>query len=439
MKKIENIEKYVFSGLFLVGLFGYAGCSMKDTFPMLRDTMQRLVEHIEELNTTGYQESYAEVNGEDSASEGRIEDAQNVMDAVSAGLLEIDSDILENVYMRYDWIEAYGAVNRALGKKEVNGFDYALDKNGAYNSLNFWNDVDDTDIRRYSQQLYLLKQDVEANGGKMLFMGYPNKYYEAWNSGYDGMPYNDYNGKMDELLLWNRRYGIDSIDYREVLADSGLSFEEMFYKTDHHWTGYTAFVAFQELVEHLNEKYDAGLDEDGYYRDINNYEVTWHENMFLGSAGRNVGIAFSGDELEDFQTVKPKFSGNITWNSKTGDYTDSVLQEEELEFEDMYLSDAYAYYMAGVNPRDTIINHDNPEGLKVFFIRDSFASPIIIDMIPFCSQIDCVWGKYATDEYVKEMIAAGDYDYVFVGYYTTDILPNFFHFYENDYLKEEEE
>ena len=54
-----------------------------------------------------------------------------------------------------------------MGKNEVNGFDYALDKNGAYNSLNFWNDVSDADIRRYSQQLYMLEQDVEAHGGKM--------------------------------------------------------------------------------------------------------------------------------------------------------------------------------------------------------------------------------------------------------------------------------
>lgn len=270
-------------------------------------------------------------------------------------------------------------------------------------------------------------------------MAYPNKYYEAWNSGYDGIPYNGYNSKMDELLLWNRRHGIDSIDYREILAESDLSFEEMFYKTDHHWTGYAAFLAFDELVDHLNEEYDAGLDEDGYYRDINNYEVEWHEGVFLGAAGRNVGVKFAGGELENFQTVKPKFSGSITWNGITGDYADTVIREHKLEYEDIYESDAYAYYLGGVFRRDTIINHDNPDGLKIFFIRDSFASPMIIDMIPFCSQIDCVWGKYATDEYVKQMIAEGDYDYVFVGYYTEDILPNFFHFYEDDYIKEEEE
>lgn len=439
MKKYENIEKYAFSVLFLIGLFVYAGFSMKDTVPVLQKTMQRLVCHIQDLNTSDYQRRHTNVSGEDHDSGTQIESTQNVMDAISVGLLEIDANILENVYRRYDWIEAYGTINRVLGKKEVNGFDYALDKNGAYNSLNFWNEVDDTNIRRFSQQLYLLEQDVENYGGKMLFMGFPNKYYEAWNCGYDGMPYNDYNDKMDELLLWNRRYGIDSIDYRKVLADTGMSFEEMFYKTDHHWTGYAAFAAFEELVEHLNKKYDSGLDEDGYYRNIDNYEVTWHENMYLGASGRKVGLSFSGDELEDFQTLAPKFSGNITWNDKTGDYKESVIREEQLEFEDIYLSDVYAYYLGGVYARDTIVNHDNPDGLKIFFIRDSFASPMIIDMIPFCSQIDCVWGKYASDDYVKEMIAENNYDYVFVGYYTEDIMPNFFRFYADDYMKQQEE
>lgn len=441
MKKNGNIEKYVFSVLFLVGLFGLSGLSMKNTFPVMQDTVQSLTARIQVLKGADDSEEYTDISGEDdtSDSEAGIEDANTVMDAITACLLQFDTDISENVYHRYDWIEAYGAVSRALGKKEVNGFSYALDKNGAYNDVNFWSEVNDTDIRRFSQQLYLLGQDVEANGGKLVFMAYPNKYYEAWNSGYDGIPYNGYNSKMDELLLWNRRHGIDSIDYREILAESDLSFEEMFYKTDHHWTGYAAFLAFDELVDHLNEEYDAGLDEDGYYRDINNYEVEWHEGVFLGAAGRNVGVEFAGGELENFQTVKPKFSGSITWNGITGDYADTVIREHKLEYEDIYESDAYAYYLGGVFRRDTIINHDNPDGLKIFFIRDSFASPMIIDMIPFCSQIDCIWGKYATDEYVKQMIAEGDYDYVFVGYYTEDILPNFFHFYEDDYIKEEEE
>lgn len=139
MKKNGNIEKYAFSVLFLVGLFSLSGLSMKNTFPVMQDTGQSLTARIQVLKGADDSEEYTDISGEDdtSDSEAGIEDANTVMDAITACLLQFDTDISENVYHRYDWIEAYGAVSRALGKKEVNGFSYALDKNGAYNDVNF--------------------------------------------------------------------------------------------------------------------------------------------------------------------------------------------------------------------------------------------------------------------------------------------------------------
>ena len=174
------------------------------------------------------------------------------------------------------------------------------------------------------------------------------------------------------------------------------------------------------------------LDPDGYYRNIDNYDVTWHKKMFLGSAGRNAGMSFGNLELEDFQTIIPKFSGKIKYSGKEGNYTDTVIIKDKLNYDDVYTSDPYGFYMNGIERKETIINENNPDGMKVLFIRDSFASPMIIDMIPYCSEIHSYWGKFATDETVKNEIDNGNYDLVIVGYYTEDLIPNFFHFYEND-------
>ena len=302
MKKNIKIENYIFSVIFLIAMFSLSILSATNTLPKLKEIVVGIVDEIGSMDE------------QDMTVEA-------VSGVVSKGLLQIDSSITENVYNRYMWIEAYGTVNRLLGKKEINGFSYAVDENGAYNSVNFWADVRDQNVQRYAQQLLLFKQSVEEKGSKFIFLAFPNKYDEAWNSGYYGIPYNGYNSHMDELLLWNRRYGIDCIDFREVLEDSGLTFKDMFYRTDHHWTAYAAFLSFKELVAYMNEEFGENLDEDGFYRDINNYEIEWLEDMYLGSSGRNVGISFAGEGLEDFQVMKPKFSLNITTLSRRSSTT----------------------------------------------------------------------------------------------------------------------
>ncbi len=410
MKKWEN---YIFSIVFLTALFVFSALSARKTIPVLSETVRGFSKSQQENGTT---------------------------EAVKETLLQIDDDISKNVYYRYDLIEVYGEVNKLFGKKEINGFSYAIDKNGAYNSVNFWDEVEDVDVRRLTQRMVNLKEVCEKYDGKFMFLAFPNKFDPAWNSGYDGIPYNDHNEKTDEMLLWCRRYGIDEIDFRETLKRSGLSFNDMFYKTDHHWTGYTAFLAYQELIDHINDEYGANLDPDHYYRDISNYNVEWVKNCLLGASGRSVGMKFGSTGMEDFQIVYPKFSNNIEWDnydsSVKGDYQDTLLHRDELEIGNPYESDAYEYYVGGIHKRETITNMDNPDGPRLLFIRDSFASPMLVEMTPLFSEIECVWGKYASDGYIENLVENGKYDYVIVAYYPEDIQENFFNFYKDVYKVE---
>lgn len=412
---MKNWENCIFSIVFLTALFVLSSLSAVNTVPVLVET----------------------VRGVSSDSELEDENANTV----KSTLLKIDDDIAENVYHRYDFIEAYGEINRLLGKKEINGFSYAVDKNGAYNSVNFWDEVDDIDIRRLTQQMVNLKEKTEEYGGNFMFLAFPNKFDYSWDDGYEGIPYNDHNGKVDEMLLWCRRYGIDYLDFRQTLKKSGLSFKEMFYKTDHHWTGYAAFLAYQELIGHMNETYGADLDPDNYYRDINNYNVEWVENCLLGASGRSVGMKFGNTELEDFQLVYPKYHNNIEWNNyhavSKGDYADTLIHDIELHYSNPYESDVYGYYVGGIYKRERITNNDNPDGPKLLFIRDSFASPMLVEMTPLFSEIECVWGKFAAEGYIEGLVESGRYDYVIVAYYPEDIQENFFKFYKDVYKDED--
>jgi hypothetical protein len=93
--------------------------------------------------------------------------------------------------------------------------------------------------------------------------------------------------------------------------------------------------------------------------------------------------------------------------------------------------------MSGIKATETIVNNNNPKGPKALWIRDPAASPLIVDTIPLFSKIDCAWGKYATDSYIKNVLKEKKYDYVFISYETVNLVPEFFQFYKNDHPKKD--
>lgn len=404
MKKIL-FGKALFVCAFIIGLFTYAGLSFNQTYGKIVEQ----VESTEELT----------------------------FESIRSNTSAIETLISENCYKRYDLIETYGLINKLLGKTEINEFGYALDEYGGYNPVDLFDEIDDMDYKGVAQQILAFKNDAEAHGAKFMYLQSPNKIDDAWNSGIKDLPYSDKNEKTDKLLAWIERFGIDTIDFRETLANSGMSYQEMFYNTDHHWTGVAAFEAFKELVNHMNTKYGAGLDPDGYYTDLSNYDVSYYDDVYLGSAGRNVGFSY-GTCQDHMQLVVPKFDGNISWAKFTGNYKDTVFRYSALESENPYLADTYGFYLYGVAKQDRVVNNANPDGLKILMVRDSFMSPVIIDMIPFCSEIDCYWGLYVDDATLKEKVATGNYDYVILSYGTLNIAADSFNFYMNEETENDE-
>lgn len=350
------------------------------------------------------------------------------VDTIKDDIKATEGFITSNCYGRYDCIEIYGTLSRLIGKTEINSFEYALDDYGGYSLVNFSDKVDNMDYKEIAERILAFKNDANDHGAEFMYLQSPNKIDENWNPGSKDVPYDIKNDKTDKLLGWMERFGIDCLDFRQTLKNSGMTYQEMFYNTDHHWTGAAAFCAYQDLVKHMNDKYDANLDPDGFYTDLNNYDVSYWNHEYLGSAGRNVGYSF-GNCNDVMQLVVPKFHGNISWLGYTGDYKDTVFRYNKLDADNPYESDSYGFYLYGVAKEDSITNYDNPDGLRILFVRDSFMSPVIIDMIPFCSQIDCYWGLYVDSDELKQKVATGNYDYVILSYGTLNMDPGSFNFY----------
>ena len=86
--------------------------------------------------------------------------------------------------------------------------------------------------------------------------------------------------------IW-KQSGIDTLDLREGLLESGIPAKDLFFTTDHHWKIKTAFWAFGQLVHHLDGMYNKPLDPENYFTDIGNYNVIPYKDFFIGSRPQN--------------------------------------------------------------------------------------------------------------------------------------------------------
>lgn len=354
---------------------------------------------------------------------------------------ELETSINENLYGRMMFIETYGFVQLLLDKKENNNFSNIVDEAGFLHYASFYRE-DDSCIFEYAMRLKRLQDCVKPNNTKVLFVVPPGKYCSDITTFREGLLVNDPNPMVDELLFYLNRLGVETLDLRESIPNETLSYEEVFYKTDHHWTIPAAFQATGEVVEKIEESFGEDLDPEDYYTDIRNYDVVTYKRRMLGSMGRKTGAVFSG--LDDFTAIWPHYQGNFSRNSLIGD----SLREEDLEGnfvealidlellleqDDVYSETQYSMYLHGINIYEHIINNEKPDGPSFLMIRDSYFSPVITFMMPMCGQIDAIWSLEETEEinietYVKEK----KFDYIIIEIYPYNIEDRAFNFFKED-------
>ncbi len=405
---MKNIEKIIFTAIFIVGLGIYAVLSITNSIDALSD--------------------YA-VNLE-------ISDAEDISEAID----ELDTTIKENVAFRYGVVETYGAVNKLLGKNEINGFEYVRDKNGFLSIGNFWNVVYDIDEKELAVNLEQFYERLQKDDIDMVFVSFPQKVSDEWTDGYSGIPYDDYSYEMNQFMIQVRKYRIPNVELSSVMENSGLDYDELYFKTDHHWTSKAAFLGFSALLDKL-EEIDIVLDPTGYYRDLDNYEIIHYENMMLGSSGRSTGLIYAGG-TEDFDLIyinddteyEYAYYGDMLLKGTASDtIVDFNIPNDILSVPDsIYTRSMYDMYMRGIRKNMYITNKTNSDGPRVLIIADSYASPFGVWLAPMCSEVDFLWANHNSGEEIEAAIEENDYDLVIVGFYPNDMNEDFIHFETED-------
>lgn len=195
-----------------------------------------------------------------------------------------DKYLSDQIPLREWWLRAYGAFSvRVLGKQKMNhvyvGTDgYLLNAPelppGPRTA---------SDIASATARFRALDSFIESYGGRFVYLHVPHKQmivrehypsYVVWPKGYD---------EVDEAIVASfRRAGVPIIDLRTIFLER-RSRQQLFYRTDHHWTFEGAYLAYTELVRHF------GLVP--YSRD--RLDVVTLPNPYIGSQNRRVGMAVS--------------------------------------------------------------------------------------------------------------------------------------------------
>lgn len=276
---------------------------------------------------------------------------------------------------------------------------------------------------KYGDVVVNFAKELRDCGIPFIYIQAPNKKIE----GYTVFPaggHNYSNEDADDFLRYLNANNVDTLDLREHLSESNISYENLFYVTDHHWTTKTAFWAYTVAVQTLYENYGIECDPYGYYRDLDNYNITDYENNFLGSQGRRVGKYVAG--VDDYTFIAPAFDidyevYDMLASPKEpvfkGGFYDCIAKSHILENPDIATNRHGAYFEYDYGCL-VIKNNSVDNDIKIMLIKDSFSLPFAAFLSTCVSELHMIDLRDENTPSVSEYALENGFDAVIMMYNT---------------------
>lgn len=251
---------------------------------------------------------------------------------------------------RDSWISIKTIAELALSKKDINGVyigkdDYLIEMHDDINEEKAYSNAD--------RMLAFLNKEAEVLGsGHVSMMIVPtavevlSNKLPAFAQSFDQTGYIDYmKQNMDGTF-------VDVRDTLKAHAD-----EDIYYRTDHHWTTYGAYLAYKEWADSL--AIDPYEQED--------FDINLVADDFLGTIYSKVNYAGREDSIYLYQ-VKDDISYALDFNMGM-ETSDSLYAMEHLE-----TKDKYSVFLNGNNSVVTIdTTGGRQDGKTLLIIKDSYA------------------------------------------------------------------
>lgn len=288
------------------------------------------------------------------------------------------------------WVAAKAWGERLSGKQENNGVYFAAQDT----LINRVEEPDGETWEQLDQNLEYLDQLV-SNAGVPVYFGLIPSAAQVWHDRLpDGAPTADEAAIIETLYS---RTAARTVDLLSVL--SAHSGEELYYRTDHHWTSLGAYYGLSALAESMGLPCPA-LDSytDRHVVSEEFYGTTWSSSGFSW---------VDPDTMEIFV--------NAPEGLKVTRYPQGSPVEGKLyDFSFLEKKDKYSMFMGGNCPMH-VIETGNEDKPSLLILRDSYTDSLIPFLLDDFSEIHVLDLRYYRAS-LKAYIEQNDFDNVLVCY-----------------------
>lgn len=171
--------------------------------------------------------------------------------------------------------------------------------------------------------------------------------------------------------------GCDPVYVLDALAEQKDAEKLLYYRTDHHWTSYGAYVAYREFCRILGFQAVA-LD------DMEERTVT---EEFKGTIYSKVNDYMrSGDVITIYDNPAQKLTVHYM---DTDEVTDSLYNEEYLD-----KKDKYSFFLNNIHPLIEIVNEAADTDRELVLVKDSYANCMVPFLVNHYSKVYVVDPRY---------------------------------------------
>lgn len=320
---------------------------------------------------------------------------------------DLENYLNDQILGRDQWITAKTALQKTCGDTDIGGA--YVGKDGYDFEKILPEDIDDKLVNRNIQsvQQFLEKSTAQVKKEHMSFLLVPTsglvmKEYLPQNAIlFDQEAYMDRvkDALKEYRFLDGREIFQSEVDYKteadsktkvdsKTEADSKTKADEdLYYRTDHHWTTYGAFVAFEEWCRQTGHSFE-GADA---------YEATTVTKQFRGSLySKILDYDSAYDSIVKMTKKQDATDYKVIADGKDigGFYQKDKLQEK----------DKYAYFFGGNYGEVAIEGTQDGKG-NLLVIKDSFANafvPFLADSYDNIYMIDLRYFNEDIQEFMKE-------------------------------------
>lgn len=306
---------------------------------------------------------------------------QNSGDFFNGTLMKDFEDyVTDQFVLRDQWIALKAGTEAMLGKQENNGV-YLCEKDTLI--ARFDPPRTDRERKRIDQNFGYVDTFAEKWEGKVYFSLIPGKV-SLWA---DRLPLGAPNDDEGKYLARGEETKADWIDLNAAL--SAHKDEDIYYRTDHHWTSLGAYYGYKALVEGM------GMEA----KPLSDFTPTVASDSFYGTTFSTSGVRWVKPDA--ITRYVPQEAAQVTnyfdQNPTKGQLYDLSKLEEK---------DKYSMFLGGNKPK--VILESNvapPDAPKLLVVRDSFSdslAPFLCYNFSEIHLIDPRYNKGNLREYMQE-------------------------------------